>query len=52
MNKIKIKEILIMKLFLEKEEVKKIIQFYENAESNDKNKDTLEYLKSELEALK
>lgn len=41
-----------MKLHLDKEEVETIIKFYENAESNDKNKDTLEYLKSELEAMK
>lgn len=41
-----------MKLFLEKEEVEKIIKFYENTESNDKDKETLKYLKSELEALK
>jgi hypothetical protein len=42
-----------MKLNLDKEEVAKIIQLYEcHAESNDKNKDTLEYLKSELEVCK
>lgn len=41
-----------MKLYLDKEEVKTIIKFYEQAESNDKNKEILEYLKSELEAMK
>lgn len=41
-----------MKLHLDKEEVETIIKFYEKVESNDKNKETLDYLKSELEAIK
>jgi hypothetical protein len=42
-----------MKLNLDSEEVKTIIKLYEiHAESNDKNNDTLEYLKSELEVCK
>ena len=42
-----------MKLNLDSEEVKTIIKLYEtHVESNDKNNDTLEYLKSELEVYK
>lgn len=40
-----------MKLFLDENEVKRIIKLYENSDLEEQDEETLKYLKSELEEI-